>query len=67
MHPQMPDTNDRPDGSPSPDGSRSPDGSPASNAAPDPRIQLSAEEMRALGYRVVDMIVDHVAALAEKP
>jgi aromatic-L-amino-acid decarboxylase len=51
----MPDNNDRPDRS------------PANDASPDPRLQLSPEEMRALGYRVVDMIVDHVAALAEKP
>jgi glutamate/tyrosine decarboxylase-like PLP-dependent enzyme len=30
---------------------------------PDPTLQLSPEEMRALGYRVVDMIVDHVSHL----
>jgi glutamate/tyrosine decarboxylase-like PLP-dependent enzyme len=30
-------------------------------------FELSAEEMRALGYRVIDMIVEHHTTLAEKP
>jgi glutamate/tyrosine decarboxylase-like PLP-dependent enzyme len=30
-------------------------------------LELSAEEMRALGYRVIDMLVDHVSQLSEKP
>ncbi len=30
-------------------------------------LELSREEMRALGYRVVDCIVDHLAQLPEKP
>ncbi|HSU17027.1 pyridoxal phosphate-dependent decarboxylase family protein [Longimicrobium sp.] len=34
---------------------------------PIPTLQLSPEEMRALGYRVVDMIVDEVAHLHERP
>ena len=29
-------------------------------------LTLSAEEMRAMGYRVVDMIVDHLEALPGK-
>jgi aromatic-L-amino-acid/L-tryptophan decarboxylase len=37
------------------------------NNLPDHRLQLSREEMRALGYKVVDMIVDHIEALPEKP
>lgn len=35
---------------------------PASNA----ELSLSPEEMRALGYRVVDMLVEHVATLPEQ-
>jgi glutamate/tyrosine decarboxylase-like PLP-dependent enzyme len=30
------------------------------------RLELSAEEMRALGYRVVDLLTDHFAQLSEK-
>ncbi|MFN8372496.1 MAG: pyridoxal-dependent decarboxylase [Anaerolineae bacterium] len=37
------------------------------NAKPNRRLELSRDEMRALGYKVVDMIVDHVEALPEKP
>jgi glutamate/tyrosine decarboxylase-like PLP-dependent enzyme len=33
----------------------------------DKRIELSREEMKDLGYRVVDMIVDHVETLSKKP
>jgi aromatic-L-amino-acid decarboxylase len=35
--------------------------------APDRNLQLSPDEMRALGYRVVDMIVDHVAGVRDAP
>ena len=31
------------------------------------RLELAPEEMRALGYRVIDMLVDHVGQLPEKP
>jgi glutamate/tyrosine decarboxylase-like PLP-dependent enzyme len=31
------------------------------------RLSLSTEEMRALGYRVVDMLVEHFEALPQKP
>lgn len=31
-----------------------------------PRIELSREEMRAMGYRVVDMLVEHFATLGEQ-
>jgi glutamate/tyrosine decarboxylase-like PLP-dependent enzyme len=34
---------------------------------PDPSLQLPPDEMRALGYRVVDLIVDHFAHLPELP
>jgi glutamate/tyrosine decarboxylase-like PLP-dependent enzyme len=34
---------------------------------PDPTLQLPPEEMRALGYRVVDLLVDHFSGLAELP
>lgn len=34
---------------------------------PDPTLQLPPEEMRALGYRVVDLLVEHFAGLAELP
>jgi len=37
------------------------DGSPART------LQLSPDEMRALGYRVVDMVVEHVAGLHARP
>ncbi|MBS1827354.1 MAG: aminotransferase class I/II-fold pyridoxal phosphate-dependent enzyme [Acidobacteria bacterium] len=30
-------------------------------------LQLSPEEMRRLGYRVIDMIVDHIATLPQSP
>lgn len=33
----------------------------------DRRIELSPEEMRELGYRVVDLAVEHFATLAEQP
>ena len=32
-----------------------------------PMLELSPDEMRALGYRAVDMMVDHLAALADEP
>lgn len=32
-----------------------------------PKLQLSTDEMRALGYRVVDMLVDHFEGLADRP
>lgn len=32
-----------------------------------PRLEMSPAEMRALGYRVVDLIADHLARLPEKP
>jgi glutamate/tyrosine decarboxylase-like PLP-dependent enzyme len=31
------------------------------------RLELSSEEMRALGYRVVDLLADHFSALRDKP
>ena len=34
---------------------------------PDPTLQLPPEEMRALGYRVVDLLVDHFSGLAALP
>ncbi len=34
---------------------------------PNTRLRLSREEMRALGYRVIDMLVEHVETLPEKP
>ena len=34
---------------------------------PDRRIELPPEEMRALGHRVVDMLVDRLAALRDEP
>ena len=34
---------------------------------PNTRLSLSSEEMRALGYRVIDMIVEHVETMPEKP
>ena len=34
---------------------------------PDHRIELPPEEMRALGHRVVDMLVDRLAALRDEP
>jgi glutamate/tyrosine decarboxylase-like PLP-dependent enzyme len=33
----------------------------------DRRIELSPEEMRALGHRVVDLVVEHYAGLADQP
>ncbi len=33
----------------------------------DGRLELSREEMRSLGYRVVDLLVERTAALAEQP
>ncbi len=33
----------------------------------DSKLELSPAQMRALGYRVVDLIADHFAQLAEKP
>ena len=33
----------------------------------DRRIELSPDEMRAMGHRVVDLLVDHLAALPESP
>src|SRR5687768_1604594 len=33
----------------------------------DRRIELSPDEMRALGHRVVDLMVDHVASLPGQP
>ncbi|HEX6751265.1 MAG TPA: aminotransferase class V-fold PLP-dependent enzyme [Longimicrobium sp.] len=37
------------------------------SSIPNPTLQLTPEEMRALGYRVVDAIVDHLAHLHERP
>lgn len=34
---------------------------------PNNLLELSREQMRALGYRVIDQIVDHFASLPEKP
>jgi glutamate/tyrosine decarboxylase-like PLP-dependent enzyme len=34
---------------------------------PNNQLELSREQMRALGYRVIDQIVDHFASLPEKP
>lgn len=31
------------------------------------RLQLSTDEMRSFGYRVVDLLVDHIEALPDKP
>jgi len=31
------------------------------------RLEMSAEEMRTLGYRVVDLVVDHLAHISEHP
>jgi len=36
-------------------------------AAPDRRLQLSRDAMRDLGYRVVDLLVEHLETLREKP
>ena len=33
----------------------------------DSRIELSREEMRALGYRVIDMLVEHFSTLKDQP
>jgi aromatic-L-amino-acid decarboxylase len=35
--------------------------------SPDPTLSMSPEEMRALGYRVADLIADHFSGLREKP
>ena len=32
-----------------------------------PRWEWSADEIRRIGYRVVDMIAEHLSALPEKP
>jgi hypothetical protein len=32
----------------------------------EPLIQLSADEMRSYGYRIVDILVDHIGALPDK-
>ena len=43
-------------------------GRPGSSAGPDPsRLELSPEAMRAFGYRVVDLLVDHWSTLREQP
>ncbi len=34
---------------------------------PNPKLSLSSQEMRALGYRVVDILVEHFAGLPDKP
>ena len=34
---------------------------------PNPRLNLPREEMRALGYRVIDMLVDHFDTVRDKP
>ena len=34
---------------------------------PNTRLRLSREEMRTLGYRVIDMLVEHVETLPDKP
>jgi hypothetical protein len=31
------------------------------------RLELTGEEMRSLGYRIVDQIVEHLETLASKP
>jgi len=46
-----------------PDPDRDPSPGPQPNAA----LDLSPGEMRALGYRVVDMIVEHLGRLPERP
>src|SRR5262245_64042550 len=33
----------------------------------EPRLELTSEEMRSLGYRIVDQIVEYFEALANKP
>ena len=33
----------------------------------EPKLELTSEEMRSLGYRIVDQIVEHFDALAGKP
>jgi aromatic-L-amino-acid decarboxylase len=33
----------------------------------EPRLELTSEEMRSLGYRIVDQIVEHFETLASKP
>ena len=38
-----------------------------SNRLPDARLELSGEEMRTLGYRVVDILVEHFEQLRDKP
>ena len=38
-----------------------------SNTLPDARLELSGDEMRALGYRVVDILVEHFEQLRDKP
>jgi aromatic-L-amino-acid decarboxylase len=37
------------------------------SSEPDPTLQLPPDEMRALGYRVVDLLVDHFTALPDLP
>ncbi|HYH78338.1 MAG TPA: aminotransferase class V-fold PLP-dependent enzyme, partial [Longimicrobium sp.] len=37
------------------------------HAPPDARLELSPEEMRAMGYRVVDLLVEHFAGLHDAP
>lgn len=38
-----------------------------SNLQPDGTLELSSEEMRALGYRVVDILIEHFEHLRDKP
>src|SRR5262245_65432536 len=33
----------------------------------EPKLELTSEEMRSLGYRIVDQIVEHFESLANKP
>jgi aromatic-L-amino-acid decarboxylase len=38
-----------------------------SNIQPGDRLELSVEEMRALGYKVVDILIEHFEHLGDKP
>jgi aromatic-L-amino-acid/L-tryptophan decarboxylase len=38
-----------------------------SNILPEATLELSGEEMRTLGYRVVDILVEHFEQLRDKP
>src|SRR5687767_5052162 len=40
---------------------------PMTSPPPDARLELSPQEMRAMGYRVVDLVVEHFAGLRDAP